>query len=200
MEKRGTRSLAARVAALEQRLAEVERRLGPAGAATGSAVPEPPEHRPILDPERFWALAQLQRRGGPEFDDGQVSGSVMFAGVTSTPGAGEVVWQLELPLPRLMADDWEAASGVLAALSNPTRAQIVRRLLLGEGTVQELQAMPGLGTSGQLYHHLRDLQAAGLVVQLRRGSYAVPADKVVPCLVILGAAASTATVAPGQGS
>ena len=83
---------------------------------------------------------------------------------------------------------------MLAALGNPVRLEIVRRLLLGEVTVQQLQEMPELGTTGQLYHHLRELQAAGLVMQRRRGRYGVAPDKVVPSLIIIAAAANMAAV------
>ena len=93
-----------------------------------------------------------------------------------------------------LAEGWEEAAAVLAALGNPVRLEIVRRLLLGGETVQELQEIPGLGTTGQLYHHLRDLQAAGLVTQRRRGRYGVAADKVVPALIITAAAANMGAV------
>jgi hypothetical protein len=46
----------------------------------------------------------------------------------------------------------------------------------------------GLGTSGQLYHHLRQLIGAGWLVQTARGHYTVPGDRVIPLLVLLTAA------------
>jgi DNA-binding transcriptional ArsR family regulator len=101
----------------------------------------------------------------------------------------------------VLSAGWQDAAGVLAALGSPVRLEILRRLLLGGETVQELQEIPELGTSGQLYHHLRDLQAAGLVVQRSRGRYRVAADKVVGCLIVVAAASQMAGIpdAPGEG-
>ncbi len=175
--------LAARVSELERRVAQLE---------DGRPAAQPPA--PVVDPERFWALARLAERTGPEFDRDGVAGSLLYAGRARTPGGGDLIWQVEHPLPGVLTEGWEEAAGLLAALGNPVRLEIVRTLLLGGGTIQELQEIPGLGTSGQLYHHLRDLQAAGLVTQRRRGHYGVPGDKVIPALIIIAAAASMAAV------
>jgi DNA-binding transcriptional ArsR family regulator len=148
-----------------------------------------------VDPERFWALARLAERTGPEFDRDGVAGSLLYAGRATTPGGGDLIWQAEHPLPDVLAEGWEDAATVLSALGSPFRLEIIRALLLGRGTVQQLQEIPGLGTSGQLYHHLRDLQSVGVVAQRRRGRYGVAGDKVVPCLIIIAAAASMAAVA-----
>jgi len=175
--------LAARLSELERRVALLEDERG-----------ERPPPRPIVDTDTFWALARLAERTGPEFDRDGVAGSLLYAGRATTPGGGALIWQAEHPLPGVLAEGWEDAAVVLAALGNPVRLEIVRRLLLGGETVQELQEIPGLGTSGQLYHHLRDLQAAGLVTQRRRGRYGVAADKVVPALIIIAAAANMGAV------
>jgi DNA-binding transcriptional ArsR family regulator len=176
--------LAARVGELERRVAHLE-----------GARAAPPPLRPVVDPERFWALARLAERTGPEFERDGVAGSLLYAGRATTPGGGDLIWQAEHPLPDVLAEGWEDAAAVLSALGSPFRLEIIRALLLGRETVQELQEIPGLGTSGQLYHHLRDLQSAGVVTQRRRGRYGVAGDKVVPCLIIIAAAASVAAVA-----
>jgi len=84
---------------------------------------------------------------------------------------------------------------VLAALAHPLRLEILRRLLLGARTLGELQEIEGTGTSGQVHHHLRELRGAGLVVSQRRNDYAIPAERVVPLLVIVAAALGRAVVA-----
>jgi DNA-binding transcriptional ArsR family regulator len=186
---RGTQDpdgLADRVSELERRVALLEG----GHAAPAHAGP------PIMDTDKFWALAKLAERTGPEFDRDGVAGTLLYAGRAMTPGGGDLIWQVEHPLPGVLAEGWDDAATVLAALGNPVRLEIVRRILLGGETVQQLQEISGLGTSGQLYHHLRDLQAAGLVTQRRRGSYGVPADKVIPALVIIAAAGQMAAV-PG---
>jgi len=176
------RGLAARVGDLERRVALLEGRHGERAPL------------PIVDKDKFWALARLAERTGPEFDKDGVAGSLLYAGRATTPGGGDLIWQAEHPLPGVMTEGWEEAAAVLAALGSPVRLEIVRRLLLGGETVQELQEIPGLGTTGQLYHHLRDLQAAGLVTQRRRGRYGVAADKVVPALIIIAAATNMGAV------
>jgi DNA-binding transcriptional ArsR family regulator len=180
--------LAARVSELERRVTLLED--GPKGQRPQPAV---------VDSDRYWALARLAERTGPEFENEGVVGSLLYAGRARTPGGGDLIWQAEHPLPAVLAEGWEDAAGVLAALGHPVRLEILRRLLLGGQTIQELQEIPELGTSGQLYHHLRDLQAAGLVSQRRRGRYGVIPDKVVPSLIIIAAAASMAALTPVPG-
>jgi len=174
--------LAARMSDLERRVALLE----------GHRGERPPS--PIVDSETFWALARLAERTGPEFEQNGVAGSLLYAGRATTPGGGDLIWQAEHPLPGVLAEGWEEAAAVLAALGSPVRLEIIRRLLMGGETIQELQEIPDLGTSGQLYHHLRDLQAAGLVTQRRRGRYGVATDKVIPALIIIAAAANMGAV------
>ncbi len=50
-----------------------------------------------------------------------------------------------------------------------------------------LVGIDGFGTSGQLYHHLRQLVAAGWLRTAGRGRYEVPPARVVPLLVVLAA-------------
>ena len=183
----GTRDpdgLADRVSELERRVALLED--GPTGPAHAGP--------PIVDTDKFWALAKLAERTGPEFDRDGVAGTLLYAGRAMTPGGGDLIWQVEHPLPSVLAEGWDDAATVLAALGNPVRLEIIRRILLGGETVQQLQEISGLGTSGQLYHHLRDLQAAGLVTQRSRGRYGVAVDKVVPALIIIAAAANMGAV------
>lgn len=181
-----------RLAALEERVKRLERQ-----HATEDATPA--RHLAPAPPgEDFWALEVLRQRSGAPFEDGDVAGSLVFAGVASAPGTGKVIWQEEHPLPAVLADGWADAAGALSALGHPVRLELIRRLLAGAHTTNELAEIPDLGTSGQLYHHLRELQAAGLVVQRRRNDYAVPADRVILCLVLVAAAKSCAHAGPAE--
>ena len=90
--------------------------------------------------------------------------------------------------PDLLAADWEGAAPLLAALGHPLRLAILRAVLHGQHTTAELQADPNLAAGGKLYHHLRDLQAGGWLLLQGRGQYTVPAERVLPLLVILRAA------------
>lgn len=175
--------LISRLDALEERVSRLE--LKRETATAGDTV---------IAGSDFWALDVLRRRSGAPFERDGMAGSVLFAGAATTPGAGTVVWQEELPVPAVLARGWADAAGALAALGHPVRLELIRRLLSGAHTTHELAEIPDLGTSGQLYHHLRELQAAGLVVQRRRNDYAVPADRVIACLVLVAAAQSCAHV------
>jgi predicted transcriptional regulator len=51
----------------------------------------------------------------------------------------------------------------------------------------ELTGLPGVGTTGQIYHHLRQLTSAGWLRTTSRGQYAVTPERVVPLLAVLAA-------------
>lgn len=177
---------------LERRVARLERRR--AGSTDTPAAG--------ADPERLWALDVLRTRDLPEPSGHDAGGSVLFAGVVRGREGPLAGWQEERPVAALLALDWSAASLTLSALAHPMRLELVRHLLRGARTAGELATIPGLGTSGQLYHHLKELQRAGLVVQPRRNEYVVPPERMVQCLVVVAAAASQAPreAAPGDAA
>nr|WP_276612497.1 winged helix-turn-helix domain-containing protein [Kineococcus vitellinus] len=71
-------------------------------------------------------------------------------------------------------------------MAHPVRLHLLHEVLHGRRTVPELSE--GLGTSGQLYHHLRQLVAEGWLATSGRGVYDVPAARVVPLLTLLATA------------
>jgi hypothetical protein len=155
-------------AELEARLQVVESRLG-IGAT---------DRPPLPDPETFWVLDGLRTR-----DDE----SVVFAGDVPT-AAGPVTWQYGLPAEALLAPDEgsvDTASSRLAALGHPVRLRLLLAVLRGTSSPAELAEVPGTGTSGQIYHHVRTLTAAGWLRSSGRGRVQVPAERVVPLLVAL---------------
>ena len=81
--------------------------------------------------------------------------------------------------------DWTEWAGALAALGNPVRLTLLQQILRGTSTVSGLSAVQGLGTSGQIYHHLRQLTAEGWLHSPSRGVFAVPPSRVVALLAIL---------------
>lgn len=83
--------------------------------------------------------------------------------------------------------DWAARASSLAALGNPVRLTLLREILHGQATVSALSEVQGLGTSGQIYHHLRQLTAEGWLHSPSRGVFAVPPTRVVALLAILDA-------------
>ncbi|MCG5217717.1 winged helix-turn-helix domain-containing protein [Streptosporangium sp. KLBMP 9127] len=89
----------------------------------------------------------------------------------------------------------------LAALER--RLALLAALVGGPRSRAELQeTLGGESSTGHLYHHLRELQRAGLITQRRRGAFEVVARAVIPLLAILAAAldAGPGTLAdePGQ--
>ena len=81
--------------------------------------------------------------------------------------------------------DWQQHADSIAALGHPLRMAILRRLLVGGHTVAELVEELQLGSTGVAYHHLSALQSGGWVHSLRRGTWELPAPRVIPLLTIL---------------
>jgi DNA-binding transcriptional ArsR family regulator len=169
--------LEARLAAVEERLAALER-----SGVEPAATP----------PSRWWLLDNLTAAGAER--DG-VGGSVAYGGITRTPGGGELVWQAEHAVADVLDTELPPVASVLAALGHPVRLELVRRILLGAHTLAQLQQVPGARTSGQVHHHLRELRSAGLVLAARN-HFTVMAERVVPVLVAVAAAAGPGAV-PG---
>lgn len=160
-------TLAERVARLEERVARLER-------------PRPaPADRPDAD-ETFWALHGLKDRAADP-------GAVLFTGSVTLPSGEHYEWQQGHPVDDLLADDWSQAADTLTALAHPVRLLLLREILQGARTTAELAAHERLGTTGQLYHHLRQLVAAGWLRTTARGRYGVPGERVVPLLTVLAA-------------
>lgn len=87
----------------------------------------------------------------------------------------------------------ELLAPIFAALSSPHRIIILRTLCERPCTAQQLQEVLGMGSAGQLYHHLKELQAVGLVTQRERSAYMIEPTKVIPVCVALMIALSLAT-------
>lgn len=190
--------LLGRLAALEERVAALE--TGTRKAATvepgNSAGHAREEDR--FAPDRLWAVDALRSRSGPPFEERDSRGSLLYAGSLTTRGTGTLAWQLERPLPFVLQRDWAGAAHLLTALAHPVKLEIVRRLLRGARTSQELKEADQSGTTGRLYHHLRDLLACGIVVSHNRNSYAIAPEKAVSCLIIIVAASELASASGGS--
>jgi len=161
------RTLERRVAQLEERLARASQR------QAGQGEPED-----AVD-ERSWAVAALHERVA-------APGGVVLAGAVDLPDGAHVDWQRGTTTADLLDGPCTAAER-LAALAHPLRIELLRQVLLGVRSTAALTDLEAVGTSGQLYHHLRPLLAAGWLRQAARGRYEVPADRVVPLLAVLAA-------------
>jgi DNA-binding transcriptional ArsR family regulator len=166
-----------RVSALERRLAALEGR-GPDDASAATRV----------HGGDFWALRRLKEdlEGA-----GATAGGVLFTGAVRLSPQERYEWQITALTDALLAEDDPADATTadrLAALGHPIRLRLLRAVLGGMRTVAELAELPEVGTTGQIYHHLRQLTGAGWLHTVERGRYGVPAARVVPLLVVLSAA------------
>ncbi|MFD5699265.1 ArsR/SmtB family transcription factor [Streptomyces lasiicapitis] len=172
-----------RVAELERRMAALEGAAGAAGAA--SADRDRDEAAPVVGESDFWALeglkAQLAQYKAAD-------GGVLYTGAVRLPTGERYDWQTGQFTEALLDGDWSEAAESFAALGHPVRLRLLREILGGRRTAADLAALDEVGTTGQIYHHLRQLTGAGWLHSAARGRYAVPADRVVPLLVVLTAA------------
>ncbi|MFD3656278.1 ArsR/SmtB family transcription factor [Streptomyces sp. NPDC058620] len=174
---------------LEERVAALERRL--------AALERPPRPEPAAAAEEcwseadFWALEGLKQQLSGD-DDATADGGVLYTGAVRLPTGEQYEWQYGVLTTQLLGPDedppdWSDLAESLAALGHPVRLRLLREILAGRRTAAELTALDGVGTTGQIYHHLRQLAGAGWLHTTGRGRYEVPGVRVVPLLVVLTA-------------
>lgn len=161
------RSLEERVAALEERVAAL--------TAQPEQIVEPSRHE-----QTFWALEGLRAQIGD-----LEGGAVLYTGIVELSPTEHYEWQMGLPVQGLLEDDWSGPATTLAALGHPVRLMLLKRVLQGVRNPAELAEQEGLGTTGQIYHHLRQLVSAGWLRASARGVYEVPGERVIPLLALV---------------
>ncbi|HEY8291437.1 MAG TPA: winged helix-turn-helix domain-containing protein [Thermomicrobiales bacterium] len=128
-------------------------------------------------------LAQLQERIARL--EGQVFGERAI-GANGTAGPdGNAIFAVPL----------DGGVRVLAALASMPRLALYRAVLEHPATSGELMKAANLNTTGQLYHHLRELIGAGLIAQEGRDRYALVHERLPAARTILGAALGVAQAA-----
>ncbi|MFE9727518.1 ArsR/SmtB family transcription factor [Streptomyces sp. NPDC005794] len=170
---------------LEERVAELERRMAALERAAGGG-------QPSLGEGDFWALDGLKDQLA-QVGEAAADGGVLFTGAVKLPAGERHEWQYGALTAGLLGTDedrpdWADAAEPLAALGHPVRLRLLREILAGRRTAAELAGLDATGTTGQIYHHLRLLTAAGWLHTKGRGRYEVPGARVVPLLVMLTAA------------
>ena len=113
---------------------------------------------------------------------------MLFTGSVTLAGNRSYVWQQGIDAAELLGAEWDYAASAFAALGHPIRLKLLQQILIGASTAAEIGATEGVATTGQLYHHVRELVAAGWLASTARGRYEVPAARVVPLLVAIAAA------------
>lgn len=131
---------------------------------------------------------------GPAGPDGTDTGEAVF----TISGQGEIggnrlMVRQRARMSDVLETDPDVAARVFAALASPARITVLRSLLQGPRTSQQLRAELDDASVGQLYHHLRELLAAGLIIQPARSQYAVPRNALTMLCVQLMAAARLAS-------
>ncbi|MEW1680472.1 helix-turn-helix domain-containing protein [Streptomyces sp. NPDC093594] len=158
-------------------MTELERRIAALEAADRPA--------PGLGEGDFWALEGVKEQLAElKADDG----GVLFTGAVRMPTGERYDWQLGALTADLLTYEWPDAAESFAALGHPVRLRLLREVAGGRRTAAELAELDDIGTTGQIYHHLRQLSAAGWLHTTGRGRHEIPAGRVVPLLVALSAA------------
>ncbi|WP_329120360.1 helix-turn-helix domain-containing protein [Streptomyces sp. NBC_01465] len=171
---------------LDARVTELERRLAVLEATEAAEAP------PSVGDGDFWALEAFKEQlAGVRAE----RGGVLFTGSVRLPTDECYEWQYAELTEELLADGGgegggSATADSLAALGHPVRLRLLREILRGRRTAAELADLDGIGTTGQIYHHLRQLTGAGWLSTTERGRHEVPGHRVVPLLVVLSAAKS----------
>jgi hypothetical protein len=162
-----------RLTALEEQVADLRTRLKALEEGLSLAAPNLPMLPPLpAGRESFQEEGALQGTLSGE-------GSIQFA-------ERRLQWRQSLTLQPIFAASPEVLAQLFAALSNSHRVIILRTLCEGPRTSQQLQELLGMGSAGQLYHHLKELLATGLILQRGRSAYTIEPTKVVPvCLALM---------------
>lgn len=161
---------------LVQRVDALERRNADAGTLAEAGGPSS---------SVLWALDGLKRRlaDHPATSDG----AILLTGALTLPTSEPVEWQQAAGTAELIQTEWSDRVAPITALAHPVRLELLRQVLLGVRTTAALADTHTLGSTGQLHHHLRQLVAGGWLRHSGRGSYEIPATRVVPLLVTLTA-------------
>ena len=173
-----------RIAALEEQIAALGQRVAALEEQWGLAPPSRPVSAVTAD---FDATAFIQRCSGPPYEEGMLRGALTYVGFAQFAEKRYLV-RREAPLPALFAADPAPLAQLFAALASPHRLIVLRTLCAGPRTSQHLQEVLGMSSPGQLYHHLKELLAAGLIVQQGRSGYAIaPGSVIALCMALMAA-------------
>ncbi|MFB7875742.1 ArsR/SmtB family transcription factor [Nocardia sp. NPDC056064] len=160
---------------LVDRLEELERRVTALENRPGGGEADLP-----------WAVARLRQ----EFEAaGARNGGVLLAGALHLPTGEQLNWQAQFATDAVVGDVWTIeAANCLAALADPVRLRLLQEIVYGRRTAADLAAIEELGTSAEIYQHLRQLAAVGWLQTAGRGRFEVPEARLVPLLATLASA------------
>lgn len=117
-----------------------------------------------------------------------VSGLVTYLGVYSSGGRQSNWIRNTVSADKLLSlIESGVASKVLACIGNTDRLTILLEILRGPKTVASLVEKCGFGSTGQVYHHMKPLLAADIVVEdeQQKGVYVIQPHKVQGIIMLL---------------
>jgi DNA-binding transcriptional ArsR family regulator len=179
-----------RILALEQQITSLQERVVALETARNTPSITPATSIPSTD---FGTLQLMQSRQGPLYEQEGKSGAVIYAGFARI-AERKYSWQRELSVPgllQLLEDEPELLAHTFAALGSPLRLIILRELLQGPKTSQQIQEALDVSSAGQFYHHLKELLAVGIIEQKSRNLYGLPVRNFIPFLLLLATAYDT---------
>ncbi|RAP74054.1 helix-turn-helix domain-containing protein [Paenibacillus montanisoli] len=134
-----------------------------------------------------WAA---QPQPGEQLDAANEHGGMLHYAGSFQHGSGTLKWApQERPISELTKLDSEKGAKIIAALGHKQRLDILRAIIEEPRTGAELVERLNMGTTGQLYHHIKALAGADLLHQEERGgTYSVPEHRLLPILLLLAAA------------
>ncbi|MEV4071443.1 helix-turn-helix domain-containing protein [Nonomuraea fuscirosea] len=163
---------------IEDRIAELERRIARLEEPPADVPPPPVPQAPPLD------LVDLIRSRA----EGETRPDTVMYGGAATFEDRHYMWAMEHAAGEVADANWTRAATLFERLGSGPRLALLAALLKEPRTRKELQETLGETSTGHLYHHLKDLQSAGLLIQPRRGEYAIAPHAVVPLMTIVAVA------------
>ena len=121
-------------------------------------------------------------------EEKDVNGLVTYLGVYISGGRQANWIRNAIPADELLSlIESGVASKVLACIGNANRLAILLEILRGPKTVAKLVEKCDFGSTGQVYHHMKPLLAADLVVEdeQQKGVYIIQPHKVQGIIMLL---------------
>jgi DNA-binding transcriptional ArsR family regulator len=171
----------ARLTTLEQQMAVVQERL----KVLEARLAPTPSESPFAKSTSPSDLAPVPPQGTDlSSQEGNRQGMLSYRGAAQL-ARQRYQFQRQHALPVVFDMAPEPLAQLFAALASPHRIVILRTLWDGPRSSQSLQEAVGMSSTGQLYHHLKELLAAGLLIQRGGRDYdLVPAKRILICLAL----------------
>lgn len=121
-------------------------------------------------------------------EEKDVNGLVTYLGVYNSGGRQSNWIRNAIPADELLSlIESGVASKVLACIGNTNRLAILLEILRGPKTVAKLVEKCGFGSTGQVYHHMKPLLVADVVVEdeQQKGVYIIQPHKVQGIIMLL---------------